>query len=61
LAWNLSMQRSAELGCLLATYVLETVGTQEYRFDRTGFVGRFAQAYGSDAAEQLAQHLVHVT
>ncbi len=61
LAWNLSPRRSAELGCLLATYVLETVGTQEYRFDRSGFVERFAQAYGAEAADQLAPHLVRVT
>ena len=59
LAWGLSMQRSAELGCLVATYVIETVGTQEYRFDPSGFGGRFATAYGVDAAADLAPHLVH--
>ena len=30
----LGLQRSAELGSLMATLVLETVGTQEYPFDR---------------------------
>src|SRR5690606_30925024 len=30
LGWGLPLERSAQLGSLLATYVLETVGTQEY-------------------------------
>ena len=29
-AWGLSHERSAQVGSLLATYVIETVGTQEY-------------------------------
>ena len=31
LAWELPLERSAQLGCVLATLALETVGTQEYR------------------------------
>jgi adenosine kinase len=41
------------VGCLLATYVVETVGTQEYRFDRGGFLDRFADAYGGEACAEL--------
>ena len=32
LAWGLSHERCAQLGSLIATYVIETMGTQEYRF-----------------------------
>jgi len=49
LSWSLGLERAAQLGCLMATYVVETVGTQEYRFDRSGFLDRFAGAYGADA------------
>ena len=32
LAWGLGLERSAQVGCVLAAYVVETVGTQEYSF-----------------------------
>jgi len=57
LAWGLSHERSAQLGCMLATYVLETVGTQEYRFESQEFVQRFGKAYGAEGAEEVARHL----
>jgi adenosine kinase len=57
LAWGLGHERSAQLGCLLATYVIETVGTQEYRFSRDEFLGRFDQTYGASAAAEVAEHL----
>ena len=41
LAWGLDLERAAQVGCMLATYVVETVGTQEYRFERAGFLSRF--------------------
>lgn len=53
LSWGVDLERAAQVGCLLATYVVETVGTQEYRFDRTGFLARFAVAYGADSADDL--------
>lgn len=56
LAWGLSHERCAQLGCMLATYVIETVGTQEYRFTKEEFLDRFAQAYGSAAAEEISLH-----
>jgi adenosine kinase len=42
---------------MIATYVIETTGTQEYRFTKEEFVGRFSEAYGSDAAAEIAVHL----
>ena len=58
LAWNLSHERCAQLGCMLATYVIETVGTQEYRFTHDEFLQRFATAYGSSAAGEISEHLL---
>ena len=58
LAWGLSHERCAQLGSLIATYVIETMGTQEYRFTGAEFVSRFEQAYGSDAAAEIAPHVV---
>ena len=57
LAWGLSHERCAQLGSLIATYVIETTGTQEYRFTNTEFVERFAQAYGEVAANEIAAQL----
>jgi adenosine kinase len=57
LAWGLSHERCAQLGALIATYVIETTGTQEYRFTGTEFVARFAQSYGQSAASEIAQHI----
>ena len=42
---------------MLATYVIETKGTQEYRFSATEFLDRFAAAYGGDAAKEVGAHL----
>ena len=43
---------------MVATYVIETMGTQEYRFTKSEFVARFADAYGQAAADEIAAHLV---
>lgn len=56
-AWQLGDERSAQLGCLLATLVVETVGTQEYLFDAQQFVARFEQAYGDEAAREVGAAL----
>jgi adenosine kinase len=62
LAWGLSHERCAQLGALIATYVIETLGTQEYRFTKAEFIERFSAAYGEGAAaevnEKLAPRLV---
>jgi adenosine kinase len=57
LAWGLSHERCAQLGALIATYVIETLGTQEYRFTKPEFITRFAAAYGQNAADEIAPHL----
>ncbi len=57
LAWGVSPERCAQLGSMLATYVVETVGTQEYELGRRRFLGRFATAYGDTAADDVAAHL----
>jgi adenosine kinase len=57
LAWGLSLERCAQLGSMIATYVIETTGTQEYRFTSAEFLERFSSAYGVAAAEEIAKHL----
>jgi adenosine kinase len=52
-AWGVGLERSAQIGCLMATYVVETVGTQEYRFGRSAFLARFAGAYGDRARDEI--------
>jgi adenosine kinase len=54
LAWGLSHERCAQIGSLLATYVIETIGTQEYEVAQQHFLDRFAAAYGADAAAEVA-------
>lgn len=57
LAWRLPLQRCAELGSLVATYVLEHIGTQEYELEREEVLERLAGVFGSSAAEEVAVHL----
>jgi adenosine kinase len=56
-AWGLGLERSAQVGTLLATYVLETVGTQEYAVVPDAFLARLAGTYGDDAAADVRPHL----
>lgn len=53
-ALDLSLERSAQLGSLMATLTLETVGTQEYQLDSDVARVRLADAYGEDAAAEIA-------
>jgi adenosine kinase len=59
LAWEVSLERCAQVGSLQASYAIEVVGTQEYRFGDT-FLTRFEEAYGSEAAADIAPHLCHL-
>ena len=52
-AWGLSLERSAQVGSLLAAYVIETVGTQEYDLSQSDFLARFADAYGVQEAVEV--------
>ena len=57
LSWDLPFERAAQVGCVLATQVLETVGTQEYQVKPTDFVERLTESYGAVSAEEIRPHL----
>ena len=57
LAWGVSHERAAQVGCMLATLVIETLGTQEYELRRAPFMDRFRKAYGDAAASEVEAHL----
>ncbi len=56
-AWGLGIERAAQVGCTLAAYVVETVGTQEYSFTASQFVARVSESYGAEAAAEVAPFL----
>ncbi|WP_435198311.1 carbohydrate kinase family protein [Janibacter sp. GS2] len=56
-AEDLPLRESAELGSMLATYVVETVGTQEYQLGTARFLERFSEAYGRESADLIAGHI----
>jgi adenosine kinase len=56
-SWGLGLERSAQVGALLATLVLETTGTQEYTVRPDEFLKRLAESYGDEAADEVGQHL----
>jgi adenosine kinase len=53
LANGLSLERSAQLGSMVAVLVLETVGPQEWTFDRAAALARIEGAYGAPAADEI--------
>ncbi|MBW3619726.1 MAG: carbohydrate kinase family protein [Actinobacteria bacterium] len=57
LAWQLDLARCAQIGSMVATYVLEHVGTQEYRIGDAEFLRRLADTYGAEAADDVRPHL----
>jgi adenosine kinase len=57
LAWGLPLQRCAQVGSLLATYVIESIGTQEYELARQAFLVRVREAYGDQAAAEIGEHV----
>jgi adenosine kinase len=58
LSWELPLERAAQMGNLLAAHALEVAGPQEYSLHREQFVERFADAYGQEAADEVAGHLL---
>ncbi|MGC4896876.1 carbohydrate kinase family protein [Micromonospora sp. DT31] len=58
LDWGVGLERAAQVGCLLATLVLENFGGQEYTVRRDLFVKRLAESYGDAAAEDVRPHLL---
>jgi adenosine kinase len=57
LTWGLALERAAQVGSVLAAYVVETVGTQEYTFTPAEFVARVEASYGATAAAEVTAHL----
>jgi adenosine kinase len=51
---GLSLERCAQLGSLVAVQVLETDGPQEWTLDRARGLERLREAYGPDAAQEIA-------
>jgi len=54
---GLDLERSAQLGSLVAVLVLETTGTQNWVWDLPTAKARLADAYGADAAAEIAAAL----
>lgn len=57
LSWELPHVHAAQVGCVLAAYVVESVGTQEYSFNSAAFLARLEGAYGAEAAAAVGPHL----
>lgn len=55
--WDLGLERAAQVGCTMAAYVVETVGTQEYTFAAADFIGRLRASYGETTAAEVAERL----
>jgi adenosine kinase len=53
-AAGLSIERAAQLGSLVAVQVLEVDGGQDWTWDRARALERLADAYGPDAATEIA-------
>jgi adenosine kinase len=51
---GMSVERAAQLGSLVAVLVLESTGTQEWKWDREVAKTRLAGAYGDEAAAEIA-------
>jgi adenosine kinase len=56
-AWGVGLERACQVGSLLATLVVETVGTQEYDFSAGAFLERLGEVYGDAAADEVRAHL----
>lgn len=54
---GLDLERSAQLGSLVAVLVLETTGTQNWTWDLAVAHDRLTEAYGSDAAAEIVTAL----
>jgi len=57
LGLGLTDERCAQLGSLLATLVIETVGTQEYRVSDADIHHRLTAAYGAEPAAEITSRL----
>lgn len=55
--WGWPYERAARLGCAIATVVLESVGTQEYKLSAADLLLRIEHAYGPEAARDIEGRL----
>ncbi|MGH3928717.1 MAG: carbohydrate kinase family protein [Pseudonocardiaceae bacterium] len=60
-SWGVGDERAAQVGCMLATLVIESVGPQEYELEPESFLARFTEAYGPDSTAEVAHHVRLVT
>lgn len=63
LATGLDVTSAAQVGCTVASFALETIGSQEYAFTPGEFLGRLSDTYGAEAASgvgSLFDNLVDV-
>jgi adenosine kinase len=51
---GLSLERAAQLGSLIAVLVLEVVGPQEWSWDKESAMARLGEAFGPEAAADIA-------
>ncbi|MDT5324960.1 MAG: adenosine kinase [Mycobacterium sp.] len=54
---GLSLERSAQLASLVAVLVFEAPGPQEWTWNRDDAVARLADAYGTEAGDEIAEAL----
>ncbi|MPZ62731.1 MAG: carbohydrate kinase family protein [Propionibacteriales bacterium] len=57
LYWKQPTERAMQLGCMLATTVLEAPGPQEYEIDPEALARRIGDAYGDEAAADIEPFL----
>ena len=58
--WGLPLERAAQVGAMVATLVLETVGTQEYEVRPDIFLKRLSESYGDECAGDVRPHILPI-
>jgi adenosine kinase len=61
LAWNLPLERAAQVGCAVATKVIAVPGPQGYILDPSVLLADLGRVYGPAAAAEVEPHLLAVT
>jgi adenosine kinase len=56
-SWGLPIERACQVGCLIAAFVLETAGAQEYEVRADELLKRLAGSYGDQAAADVRVYL----
>jgi sugar/nucleoside kinase (ribokinase family) len=56
-SWGLSLERSAQVGNLIAAHALEAAGPQEYTLAQQAFLTRMTNVYGQPATDAITDHL----